>query len=437
VPTPAVRLRGCPGFAALWTSTTVSDFGTYVTTIALQVLVVRDLHASASGVGLVNTARWVPYLLFGLLAGVFVDRHRRKPMLIGTDLARALLLGAIPLLAFVGRLGIPAVAALMVPFGALSLLNDAADRSILPRIVAPAALNSANPRLQQGSSAAQATGPLVGGLLVKLLGAPLAVLVDAASYVGSALIVSTIRVTEPPATGRATRRLRTELRDGLAWVYRHPMLTPMALTTHLWFVFSSLVGTVFVVYVQRSAGVGAFGLGIVYAAAGIGGVLGTAVSGRIARVLDTGPTVILGNALSPVAFVPIVLASHGTPALVLIAFGQFVFWVGVGIGSPVEVTYQQSVTPDRLRGRMSATIRSLNWGMNAIGAPLGGVLADRVGFRPALWVGIGGLTLATVLLGLSRFRRASSSDHAAGPAPAGRMSRTDDDGSSDEERANG
>jgi predicted MFS family arabinose efflux permease len=419
-----VWLRDHPGFAALWTATIVSDFGTYVTTIALQVLIVHDLHASAGEVGLVNTARWLPYLLFGLLAGVFVDRHRRKPMLIGTDLARAALLGAIPLLAFVGRLGVPVVAALMVPFGVLSLLNDAADRSILPRIVAASALNSANARLQQSSSAAQATGPLVGGLLVKVLGAPLAVLMDAASYVGSALILSTIRVTEPLTASRVRRRLRIELRDGLAWVYRHPMLAPMALTTHLWFVFSSLLGTVFVVYVQRSAGVSAFGLGIVYAAAGIGGVLGTTVSGRIARVLDAGPTVILGNALSPVAFVPIVLASHGATALMLISLGQFVFWVGVGIGSPVEVTYQQSVTPDRLQGRMTATIRSLNWGMNAIGAPLGGVLADRVGFRPALWFGIGGLALATVLLGLSRFRHASSSDGTVEPGAAGTMGRT-------------
>jgi MFS family permease len=406
----STRPRDYAGFPALWTATTVSDFGTYVTTVALQVLVVRDLHASASEVGLLNAARWVPYLLFGLLAGVFVDRHRRRPMLIGTDLGRALLLGLIPLLALVGHLSVFVVAALMVPFGVLSLLNDAAYQSILPRLVGPAALGNGNAQLQQSSSVSQASGPLVGGLLVKLLGAPLAILADAVSYLGSGLILSTIRVTEPPRADKAARRLRTEIRDGLAWVYRHPMLAPMALTTHLWFVFSSMLGTTFVVFAQLSADIGPFGLGVAYAAAGVGGLLGTALSGRVGRLLDAGPTAILGNALTPAGFVLIALATHGPSALVIIAAGQFVFWVGVGVGSPVETTYRQSVTPDHLQGRMTAIIRSLNWGMNAIGAPIGGVLADRIGFRPTLWIGIGGLTLATLLQALSRFRRASLLD---------------------------
>jgi MFS family permease len=410
VTSTSTRPRDYAGFPALWTATTVSDFGTDITTVALQVLVVHDLNASASEVGVLNAARWVPYLLFGLLAGVFVDRHRRRPMLIGTDLGRALLLGLIPLLALVGHLSVLVVAALMVPFGVLSLLNDAAYQSILPRLVGPEAMGNGNAQLQQSSSVSQATGPLVGGVLVKLLGAPLSILVDSVSYLGSGLILSTIRVTEPPKADKAARRLRTEIRDGLSWVYRHPMLAPMSLTTHLWFVFSSMLGTTFVVFAQRSAGLSPLGLGVAYAAAGVGGLLGTALSGRICRLLDVGPTVILGNALTPVGFALIALATHGPSALVIISLGQFLFWVGAGVDSPVGITYRQSITPDHLQGRMTATIRSLNWGMNAIGAPVGGVLADRIGYRPTLWIGVGGLSLAVVLLALSRFRRASLRD---------------------------
>jgi predicted MFS family arabinose efflux permease len=390
----------------LWISTTVSDFGTYVTTLALQVLVVRDLHASAAQVGLVNMARWLPYLLFGLLAGVYVDRHRRRPVLIGTDLGRAVLLGVIPLLAATGRLNLWLVAALMVPFGLLSLLGDAADQSFLPCVVPAELLNRGNAALQQSSSVAQSAGPLVGGGLVAWLGAPLSVLVDAVSYLVSGLIIGTIRADEPAPVGRR-ERIWPQIGEGLAWVYRHPKLGPLSWTTHVWFVFGSMVSTVFVLFALRDADIGAFGLGVAYACAGVGGVLGTALSDLAERRLGAGPAVVTAQLLLPFAYLPIVLAGHGPGALVLIGAGQFLFWIDIGFGSPIELTYRQVVTPDHLLGRASATIRSLNWGMNALGAPLGGVLADAIGYRSALWVGMAGFLLTAVLLWLSPFRHAS------------------------------
>jgi MFS family permease len=404
------RPRDCPGFPQLWTATTVSDFGTYVTALASQVLIVVNLHASATEVGLVNAARWVPYLVFGLFAGVFVDRHRRLPVLIGTDLGRALLLGAIPLLAAVGGLSVPVVIALMLPFGVLSVLNDAADQSLLPSVVTPAALERANIRLQQSLSSAQTTGPLVGGGLVTALGAPLAVLVDAVSYLFSGLLLSTIRVHEQPRAPRARQHVVAELRAGVTWVYRHPMLAPMALTSHGWFLFNSLLLTVAVPFVLRDVGIGALGLGVSYACAGVGGLLGGTVSSRAARVLGAGHAVVLAQALFPVAFTLVVLAAHGGTALVMVSAGWFLFGLGVGLGSPIELTYRQRVTPDHLQGRMTATMRSFNWGMNAVGAPLGGLLADRIGYRPTLWVGIGGVAAMAVAVGCSRFRKASLSD---------------------------
>lgn len=396
----------------------MSVFGTYVTTVALQVLLVDDLHASAGQLGFVNAARWLPYLLFGLLAGVYVDRHRRRPVLIGADLGRALLLGVIPLLAAVGGLSVTTVAALLVPFGVLSLAGDAAYQSFPPRLVPPELLNRANAGLQQSASVAQAGGPLVGGGLVTALGAPLAVLVDAASYVFSAVALMFVRVTEP-APDRGPIKVWPQVRAGLSVVYRHPRLGPLSLTTHAWFVFGSVTSTVFAPFALRQVGIGAFGLGVAYACAGVGGVLGTALSDRIDRWLGAGPAVIAAQAALPFCYLPIVFARPGAVGLVLVSAGQFLFWIGIGFGSPIELTYRQAVTPDHLQGRSSATIRSLNWGMNTVGAPLGGLLADTIGYRQALWVAIGGFAATALWLAFTPFRHARLTDR-----PTGRMART-------------
>jgi len=405
----AARPRDSPGFPQLWTASTVSDFGTFITAVALQYLLVHNLNASATDVGVVNAARWLPYLLFGLLAGVYVDRRRRLPLLIATDVGCAVVLGVIPLLAAVGGLSVPVVVALMVPFGLLTLVNDAASTSFLPRVLPAETLEAGNARMIQSMSAAQTVGPLVGGGLVGLIRAPMALLVDAASYLFSGLLLATIRIEEP-AVPVERRHVLTEMREGMAWVYRHPMLAPLALTSHGWFVFNSLLQTVYVPFAIRDAGLNGFTLGVAYAGAGLGGVIGSSVSSRVGRWIGLGPAVVVAQFLFPVASVPIVLAPHGVIAVVMITAGMICFGFAVGLGSPLEATYQQAVTPDRLQGRMNATVRSFNRGMYVIGAPLGGVLADAIGYRPTLWVGIAGVGAMAVWLGLSRFRHASSGD---------------------------
>src|SRR5437660_5594407 len=155
------RLREQPGYLRFWAASTVSDFGTYVTTLALQVLIVVTLHASATEVGIVNAARWLPYLMFGLLAGVLADRYRRRPVLVGTDLGRAVVLGMVPLLWLLGALSIPVLVVLMFAGGTLAVQSDAAHQSFLPRLVAPGTLTHANARLEQSMAVAQSTGPVL------------------------------------------------------------------------------------------------------------------------------------------------------------------------------------------------------------------------------------------------------------------------------------
>ncbi|KUO09446.1 MFS transporter [Streptomyces sp. DSM 15324] len=400
------RLLEVPGYVRFWTASAVSAFGSQVTGLALQVLTAVALGASATEVGVVSAARWLPYLLFGLVAGVLVDRCRRKPLMVGTDLGRAVVLGAIPVLYALDRLSIPGVCACVFAVGVLSLLFEAAHQSYVPRLVPEDLLNPAYARMEQAGAVAGSTGPLVAGALIKVMGAPLAVLVDALTYLLSGLFLASVKAPDPVPDRGARRSVGSELREGVAWVYRHRTLASIALTSHAMLLFNSMVSTVFVVFALHQLRIGSFGLGVTYACAGVGAVLGGALSGRILRSLEVGATLIVFRVVAAVGWLPLVLAQSGPWALASVAFAYFTVSLAIGIESPVEMSYRQSVTPDRLRGRMNATIRSMNWGMVAVGAPLGGILADRMGHRFALVTALVGAVAQALALAVSPTRRA-------------------------------
>lgn len=385
-------------------------------------LVLVTLGASATELGVVNAARWVPYLVLGLVLGAVVDRWRRRPLLITTDLVRGLLLGSVPLLWWAGALDVPVLAGFMVVLGLASLLNDAASQSFLPRLVPRGALVRANARLDQTGAVAQASGPAIGGALTTVLGAPLAVLVDAATYLFAAFAVWRAKVPEPGfarTTARAdgggarlgARHLLDDIREGMRWVYRHTMLAPLALATHGWFLCNGVVTTVLAPFALVGLGLSAFQLGLALAAAGVAGLVGALLSERAGRVWGAGPTVVVAMAVMAPAWALVALApSGGTGATALtvatIAVGQGLYGLGMGLENANSMGYRQAVTPDRLQARTNTTIRSLNRAMLVVGAPLGGLLADHLGYRPALWLGVAGFTLVAVLLGFSRFRAA-------------------------------
>ncbi|HEY0639226.1 MAG TPA: MFS transporter [Pseudonocardiaceae bacterium] len=411
-------LRDHGGFTRFWAASTVSDLGTYVTTLALQVLVVVTLGGTATDVGLVNAARWLPYLVLGLVAGVLADRWRRRPVLVSTDLGRAVLLATVPALAWAGLLTVPLLLAVMLLFGALSVLNDAASQSFLPRLVPRALLGPANVRLQQSTAVAQTSGPVVAGGLVSWVGAPAALLVDAVSYAVSGLLTATVRATDPRPPRAARRGLAREIREGLAWVYGHRVLRPMALAGHGWFLCSGVLGTVYVPFVLLALGFDAFTLGVTFALAGVGALLGNALSIRLGRTAGYPSTIAGARLVEALGFALVALApaADAWPAWVLAGLGQFLFGLGLGGEGPIEMAYRQAVTPDGLQGRMNATMRSLNRAAVVVGAPLGGLLADTLGYRPALWAGVVGLAAGAVALRFSAFRTARADD---APPPDG------------------
>ncbi|MFG2059065.1 MFS transporter [Micromonospora sp. NPDC048930] len=421
------RLSAHPGYARFWAADTLSTFGTYLTTVGLPILAIVTLDASDAEVGLVNGARWTPYLLFGLLAGVVADRHRRRPILVATDLARAGLLTLIAALALLGLLGVPLLLVLVAVLGALSLLHEAAHQSYLPRLVPPAALTRANARMEQSASVAQTTGPFLGGAVVTAVGAPVAMLVDAVSYLVSGLLLTTIRRPEP-APAPARRHLGHELREGLSWVYRHPVLAPYALTLHARFLFASVASTGFTLLVVRGLDPGmseqraAFGLGVVLALGGVGAVFGNALSHRVGR-WGVGRAILLERVVEPVGWSLAALAVTGRAGWLMVGAAQVVVWCALGISGPNEMGYRQAVTPDRLQGRMNATIRSLNWGMLTVGAPVGGLLAQHVGHRATIGIGVAGMAVAATVAVLSPLRTARLPEivaEEAVPTPAAR-----------------
>ena len=396
----AMRLGSSGGFRLFWTASTVSGFGSQITALAVAVLIVTTLGGTAADVGLVNAARWLPYALLGVVVGALVDRVPRKPLLVGADLARAALLSAVPLLALPDLLSVPVLVGIMALFGLASLINDAAHQSFLPRLLPREALPWANARLEQSAAAAETSGPAIAGGLVSWLGAPVAVLVDAVSYLASALFIAPIRVEDPPAQVRGP--LLREIREGLSWVYGHRMLRPLALSTHGWTLFAAVLGAVYVPYGLLELGFSALGLGLTLAAAGVGGLVGSGLSERWGRRL--GIAVPAAWALDAVGIAVIAVTPAG--GLAIAGAGQFLNGLGLGLSIPVEVSYRQAVTPDRLQARTNATMRSFNRAAVVVGAPVGGLVADAIGFRSALWLAAAGMVVAAVVLAASPFQHA-------------------------------
>jgi MFS family permease len=410
------RLRDCPGFLRFWAAATVSGFGTYVTTLAIQVLVVVTLHEGAAGVGLVSAARWLPYLLFGLVIGVLVDRSRRRPLLVATDLIRAGLLVAVPALAVTGHLTIVVLMAFMVVFGLTSLINDAASQSFVPRLVPGTLLTPANARLDQSDAVAQTSGPALAGGLVSLLTAPWAVLVDAASYMVSGLLLLRIPVVEPQSRRVTLRGVRSEAVEGLHWVYRHRTLKPFAIGTHAWFLCFSVVNVIVPPFALRTLDLSAFGLGIALAVGGVGGLLGALAATRLGARFGAGRVVIASHAGMALAVAVVALSSAHWAGWIVFGVGELLVGISLGVSNANEMGYRQAITPDHLQGRSNATMRSINRAMIVVGAPLGGLLADAIGFRVVLWLSVAGFLMVAAGLSVTPYRNARL-DEAPSPSP--------------------
>ncbi|WP_460459623.1 MFS transporter [Angustibacter peucedani] len=397
-------------FVLFWRASAVSASGTYITLFALQALVVLTLHGTATEVGWLNAARWLPFLVLGVVVGAVVDRHPRRPLLVATDLVQAVLLALVPLLWWLHLLSLPALLLVVLLGGVATVVNGAAEMAFMPRLVPRPHLQRAHARVDGADAAAMTAGPALGGVLVGALGAPLAVLVDAATYLFSALTLTRVDVAEPrPTADAAPRRLWPEIREGVRWIYRDSGLTALALSTHGWFVGNAVVGVVVTPYALLQLHLTPFQLGLTGAVGGLGAVVGAAVTTRVGRLLGTGRTIIAcraGDALAVVVMATAGSSSGPWGRVVLLALGTGIFGVGIGASNSHEMSYRQLVTPDSLQARTNTTMRSLNRAVMVVVAPVAGVVADAWGLRATLLTAALVFAVGAAGLALTPFRAA-------------------------------
>lgn len=405
-----MKLRRNNSFVRFWLASTTSNFGAYITSLSLQVLVVVNLHGTAADVGWVNASRWLPYVLLGLVAGVLVDRIHRKFVLVTTDIGRGILLTVICLTAVFDMINIGWLMLMMIFFGIMSLLHDAAYQSFVPEIVPRSLLIRANARLEQSAAVSETSGPAISGGLVALIGAPYTILMNALSYLSSGILMATIK--HRPVEKTAVHPFKGQIKEGLRWVYRHKYLRTLALNTHAWFFFHSMTVTVLITFVLIELQFNSAILGFVLAAAGVGAVSGTSLSTYVGQRWGIGWVMTFSRGLFGPAVILIALAPAGqenelqVSTFIMVVVGQFLYGFAMGIEGPLEMGYRQSVTPMHLQGRMNATMRSINRSMIVIGAPLGGAIADFFGFRTALWLAVIGLAICAIWFAFSPMRNA-------------------------------
>ena len=294
-------------FAWFWAGEGVSGFGSWITLLALDALVVKSLHAGTVGTGLLSAARWLPYLLLGVVLGTRLDRRARRPVMIATDLARTALLLLIPLAWWAQVLSLPVLLAIVFAFGTATLMNDGASQAFVPRLVPRGQLQTAHARLDGTGAVAQTAGPAVGGAIVGVVGAPLAVLANAVTFLFSAAVVALARTDEPTRDTEHRPDLRGEIRAGLRWVYRGGELRHLAVWTHVWFAGQAALGAVLAVYLLVTVELDFLWFGLVTAAAGVGALFGAAASMPFGARMGSGRTVILAHLLSALGMLALLL----------------------------------------------------------------------------------------------------------------------------------
>jgi MFS family permease len=397
-------------FRLLWVGDTISQLGTQLSLLALPVLAVTVLNAGPRDMGLLAAAENLAFLVVGLPAGAWVDRWRKKRVLVGGDLVRAVVFGSIPLAWAFGQLTLVQLYVVALVAGIATVFFDVAYQSYLPSLVLGNQVVEGNAKLQASQSVAQVAGPAAGGALLRIISAPVLVAADAVSYALSALFVSRITHAEPPRSRADRRSLRSEIAEGLTFVVRHPLILRITACTSISNFFSGIEQALLVLFVLNVLGLGPQTLGLVFALGAVGGFAGAVLTGRIVAVVGEGRTIPLAAIVSGVFAFAVPLAAlpggHLTPT-VLLAVGTVGFWTSVVVYNITQVSFRQRVCPPALLGRMNASVRFLVWGSIPIGGLIGGVLGSSIGIWPTLWiVAVGHLAAAlpVVLSPLIRMR---------------------------------
>ena len=388
-----------PDFLKLLVGQGVSEIGSVATRTALPIAAVVALGAGPLEMGILVASSSVALIGVGLAAGAWVDRLPRRPLMIAADLCRAAVIATIPLAAVAGVLTIELLYVVAFASAALGAFFDAAYRAYPPVVVPRERLVEANSALSGASSVAEMTGPSLAGALVQLLSAPFALLIDAISFVVSAISLGLIRATEPPARPTAEREpLLREIGAGLSYLARESSLRVIALSAFVGMFFGNFFASLYTLYAIRELGLSPLVLGVIISAGGVGGLVAVALAGPLARRFGIGPTIV-GAEIVGSAFALLIPLAGGPYAALFLFVPQL---IGDGIATVAginAITLRQALAPPRMLGRVNATMNVLTDGVAPVGAVLGALIAEAAGIRVAVWVAVlGGLAGALLVL---------------------------------------
>lgn len=394
-------------FALLWTGQTISSFGSHITSLALPLAALLLLQATPAQIGLLTALGALPGLLLGLFLGVWIDRLPRRPLLIAADLGRALLLALIPLLAALGWLHLGWLYLVTVLVGLLGVAFEIASLAFLPSLLSSDELSIGNSRLGTSESLAEIAGPPLAGLLIQLLTAPLAILLDALSFLCSAFCLGLLRVPEHLRAEMAEKsRLWRELGEGLWQFWHNPILRALGgyICTHTF--FSGAFAALYLIYAMQLFGTNPLAYSVLVACGGAGALIGSLCANRCARRLGTGRTLIVAALCFGLLSFCTPLASGPAPLIfALMALSQLCGDCGFAIYSISEISLRQQMVPERLLGRVNAGMHILSTGLMPPGALLAGLLSEAIGVRLTLLLGSSGMFLACVWLLFSPLSR--------------------------------
>ncbi|MGW7685130.1 MFS transporter [Kribbella sp. NPDC054772] len=383
-------------FRKLWIGQLVSASGSAVTTVALPLVAVVNLQASAVQMGALSALTIAPHLVFGLLAGVWVDRWSRRRVLIRTDVGRLLLLGSVPVAAAAGVLRIEQLYAVAVLTGVLTLLSDTASQTMIPLLVPRDDLMRANSAALLNVNLASTLGPSVAGFLVQVLTAPFAIVIDAASYVVSAIASYLIR---EPARAPAPERSEVRLSAGLRVLFGDRVLQPLVISAGIAAMTGAMQAPLTVLYLIRELHKSAAFVGLSLTTFGAAAVGGTLVAGAWCRRVGIGRSYLSGVLLASVSGAA--FATGSTPVILL---GQVCAGLGMSLFGVPQRTLRQALAPTHLLGQVTASWRTLVIGGQTVGAAASGLVATALGIRPTLLLASAGMLAGLLIAALSPLR---------------------------------
>lgn len=383
----------------------MSFVGSEITAVALPLAAVLLLEADAREMGWLVAAQNLPMMFFGLIAGVWVDRARRQPVLVGTNVGQAALLAVIPAAALLDELSMMLLAAVAFGANALSVIGAVAERAYLPSLLARDQLVAANSRVQFSFSLSRTVGPGVAGFLVQWLTAPIAILVDVVTFVIAGVLIGSIRHREAVAPAGRETHVLAEMGEGLRRVARDSLLRPLVLCGATHNICTTMIVAVYVLYLTRTLGITPTLLGMILAAGGVGSILGSVFAGRLTAHIGIGPAMIGSQALTGAARLLLPLADGPLLAVVaLLAVSEFLLGAMRAVFNITQISLRQTVTEAAYQGRVNATIAFLLWAFTPLGALAGGYLGDAIGLNATLWLAASGVLAATAFAYCSALR---------------------------------